>query len=267
MALISIDKLVILLVEPSPTQHRIITQHLQDLGVKDIDHCHTAAEAMERLTKATPDLVVSAMHLPDMTGKELLQWMRESEAYLDLPYILISSETDVRYLNPMRQAGIAAILPKPYEIQQLKQALYTTVEFLEPDAQELDDDAIEKVKVLVVDDSYTSRRQINRLLSGLGVKHITEAENGKAAAELIENEYFDLIVTDYNMPEMDGQQLVVFIREQSTQPGVPIVMITSESDEARLAAVEQTGVSAIFDKPFNPDMLKRILKTAVLTTD
>jgi two-component system chemotaxis response regulator CheY len=69
----------------------------------------------------------------------------------------------------------------------------------------------------------------------------------------------DLVVTDYNMPEMDGQALVKHIRQHSWQKTVPILMVTSESDEGRLAAVEAAGVSGICDKPFEASVVRELL--------
>jgi two-component system chemotaxis response regulator CheY len=69
------------------------------------------------------------------------------------------------------------------------------------------------------------------------------------------------------MPEMDGQQLVDFIRNSSSQPSLPIIMVTSESDESRLAGIQKSGVSAICDKPFEPITLKRYLEKLLLESN
>ena len=98
------------------------------------------------------------------------------------------------------------------------------------------------------------------MLEKLGVEKISEAENGKQAIGIIESRFFDLIVTDYNMPEMDGRELSAYIRSESSQQSVPVLMVTSESNKARLAGVEQSGVSAIFDKPFNVDTLRSAIQ-------
>lgn len=263
MERITNSELVVVLVEPSHTQHKIISQNLNDLDVTQIVWVQNGRAALDQLAASLPDLVISTMHLPDMTGTELLETMRGDTRTRDVPFMLISSETDMRYLAPLRQAGVVAILPKPYKLQQLQQALYATVEFLEPNTDELDDYPISTLRVLVVDDSYTSRHHLHRLLNKLGIEHVIEAENGKQAAECIDREYFDLVLTDYNMPEMDGRQLVEHIRDHSSQSGIPILMITSESDQSRLAAVQQAGVSAVCDKPFEVETIKRVLKTAV----
>lgn len=264
MRTITIDQLAVLLVEPSSTQHRIIAGHLRQIGVENIDWATSGTDALSRIDEAEPDLVVSAMHLPDMTGTELIEKLRHGEATQHVPFVLISSETDVRYLNPLRQAGVLAILPKPYELDQLRQALYTTVDFLEPDVDDLHDHALGDVRVLIVDDSMTSRHHIKRIFNRMGIDHIVEATNGREGADLIEQQFFDLVVTDYNMPEMNGKEFTEHVRQNSRQAGVPILMITSESDIQRLASVQQCGISALCDKPFEPATIKRILKTAVL---
>ena len=70
---------------------------------------------------------------------------------------------------------------------------------------------------------------------------------------------FDLVVTDFNMPEVDGRELTRYIREQSQQSHLPILMVTSESQAAHLANIEKDGVNALCDKPFEPKFVKEIL--------
>ena len=90
--------------------------------------------------------------------------------------------------------------------------------------------------------------------------HVKVDFKGWRYFELIETEFFDLIVTDYNMPEVDGEQLSQFIRNQSTQQSVPVLMVTSETDSSRLAGIAQSGVSAVFDKPFTVETLRETIQ-------
>jgi two-component system chemotaxis response regulator CheY len=260
MSLLSVNELEILLVEPSSTQQRIIDEQLQQLGAKHLEHAGSAAQALEQMRTRIPDLVISAMHLPDMTGTELVQAMRSDAALLDLAFMLISSETHIRYLEPLRQAGVIAILPKPFDLEQLRKSLLATLDFLQPGPLELKQFSPDELRILIVDDSFTSRRIIRQMLERLGIEQFAEAENGQQAIELIEKEFFDLIVTDYNMPEMDGEQLSQFIRNHSTQQSVPVLMVTSETDQSRLAGIAQSGVSAVFDKPFTVDTLRTTIE-------
>jgi len=116
----------------------------------------------------------------------------------------------------------------------------------------------------VVDDSPLARKHITRVLRNLGISHIEQAENGRLAVDRVENEYFDLVVTDFNMPEMDGEALTRYIRERSAQKSIPVLMVTSEENESRLSAVQQAGVSGICDKPFDPDTVKHIIRSMLL---
>ena len=255
-----IEELAITIVEPSSTQWRIIEKHLQALNVTRIDHFTEGSSALEDMRKFKPDLAVSSMHLPDMTGTDLVQAMRQDPALDDIPFMLISSELSDYYLEPLKQAGVIAILPKPFEAEALKRALYSTMEFIEPSVEDLGDFEMEDLRVLVVDDSPSARKHISRVLNGLGIEQITEAVNGKEAAALIDAQMFDMLVTDYNMPEMDGNELTRYIRENSTQASIPILMVTSESDSSQLAGVRKSGVSALCDKPFEPTEVKSLIR-------
>ncbi|HWS03547.1 MAG TPA: response regulator [Gammaproteobacteria bacterium] len=260
MTNIAIHDLAITVVEPSAVQAQIIAGHLRTAGVRDVQAFHTGADVLAHLERFKSDLVISAMYLPDMTGAELVQHLRTSPYLEDLPFMLISSETSFAMLDPIRQAGVVAILPKPFAPQDLRRALFATLEFVNPDVAALADVVLDDLKVLVVDDSSTARKHIVRVLNNLGLENITTAENGRAAVELIEHNFFDLVVTDYNMPEMDGEMLTRHIREHSSQRSIPVLMVTSEGDSSRLAAVQQAGVSGICDKPFDAITVKQMIR-------
>ena len=68
-----------------------------------------------------------------------------------------------------------------------------------------------------------------------------------------------MIVTDYNMPEMDGREFTEFVRTRSGQSSVPILMVSSEQNRNRLAAVQNAGVSALCDKPFDPRLVRDLI--------
>ena len=255
-----ITDLAITIVEPSSTQWRIIQKQLNNIGVTRLEHFSEGNAALADMHKFKPDLVISTMHLPDMTGTELVQSMRSNEALTDIPFMLISSEHSDYFLEPIRQAGVIAILPKPFDINDLTRALYSTLEFIEPETLDLEEIVIEDLNILVVDDSVTARNHISKVLTNLGIENITKATNGKEAVAILNENFFDLIVTDYNMPEMDGKELTKYVREQSQQKTIPILMVTSEATHSHLAGVKQAGVSAMCDKPFEPNEVKSLIK-------
>lgn len=263
MSSIELVNLSILLVEPSPTQSRVIQSMLKEAGVEGIDTVTSGQDAILFAEKYPPDLVISAMYLPDMSAIELLAKLRETEVDHATNFMLVSSETSFSALEPIRQAGVVAILPKPFDSKDLQRALITTLDYVSPDEIELSNYDVSELNVLVVDDSQMARNHIVRVLANLGVVQISTAANGLEAIDRLTADRFDFIITDLNMPEMDGQQLIEYVRTELEDSLIPIMMVTSEHDEARLGNVQQAGVSAICDKPFEPQFVKEILSSVL----
>ena len=249
----------ILLVEPSAMQTKCIVQSCKELGMERLRLAGSAAEALDSMRDVRPDVVISALYLPDMTGTDLVVAMRKEADLAGVPFILISRETRPHALDPVRQAGVCGILPKPFTTVQLSRALDTTIDYLAAEHGEVMDFRAEELRVLLVDDSSSARKFMRRLLENLGIVNFIEAENGSVAAGILADTMVDLVITDYNMPEMDGKELVDFIRQQSWQASVPILMVTSEADTGRLAAIESAGVSGICDKPFEAHVVRDLL--------
>lgn len=261
MQSVNIADLSILLIEPSKTQLKVIVKHLTEAGVNHVEGAATGAEALAALMRQPPDLVISSLYLPDMTAAELVGRMKEDKAFADIPFMLISSETNSIALEAIRQAGVVAILPKPFDRADLQQALRATIDYIDPEEMTLQYYDVGTMRVLVVDDSLMARKHICRVLANLGIEHIWQAANGQQALKVFSEagQAFDLIVTDYNMPEMDGRELTRAIRRQLQNAFIPILLVTSEQNEARLSSVEKAGVSAICDKPFEPQVVREML--------
>ncbi|HEC60153.1 hypothetical protein LCGC14_1271990 [marine sediment metagenome] len=259
MSSMNLSDLSILLIEPSATQRKIILAHLIEEGVSKIDGVETGKAALDLLQNYMPDLIISSMYLSDMTATELLDTIRASESLETINFMLVSSETRFKALEPIRQAGVVAILPKPFNHADLRRALRTTIDYIDPEEMELESYDITELSVLLVDDSLTARNHLQRVLNSLGIQNIQTASNGVEAVQILSGAEFDLIVTDLNMPEMDGQQLTEFVRNEMGNTYVPILMVTSEENETRLGHVQQAGVSAVCDKPFEPQSIREIL--------
>lgn len=251
--------LQVLLVEPSNTQQIVIRQLLRDCGISDVNCIDTGWQILESLKRHAPDLIMSAMYLPDMTGVDLIHKIRENSDSYNMAFVLISSETSIEYLEPIRQAGTIAILPKPFTSKQLDLALSATIDYLNPQQIKLNHLDNEDISVLLVDDSPLALKYVNKILEDIGISNISHAKNGKEALKLVNQHYFDLIFTDYNMPEMDGLQLAASIRSESNQKTIPIIMLTSEQNQSRLAAIKQAEFAAVLDKPFDPDTIRCLI--------
>ena len=259
----SVRDLHVLLVEPSTTQAHLVQRMLENAGVASVDIVSSGADALAVLAQEVPGRVlISSLYLPDMAGTDLVEALRLDVRHTALPFLLISSETRPQRLEGVRQSGACMILRKPFTSDELARALNAAVDYLNPPA-ELDIEEIEALRVLVVDDSFASRQHLQRLLKSLGIEQIMLCNNGKEAVAILGESMVDLVITDYNMPEMDGRELTEYIRTQSWQATVPILMVTSEQNMGRLAAVERAGVSAICDKPFEAGSIRRLISDSL----
>ncbi len=110
------------------------------------------------------------------------------------------------------------------------------------------------MKFLVVDDSLTMRRIIKNSLAKIGYTDVAEAGNGVEGLEEFEKGGISLILTDWNMPEMDGMTFVTKVREKD--PNIPILMITTNAAKEDVLEAFKAGVSDYIVKPFTPEVLK-----------
>ena len=253
------SELSILLIEPSPTQRKIIIHSLESENIDNIDIASTKADALAKLDFYQPDLIVSALYFDDGTSLELLKDIRTDDKLQDIPFMLISSETRRAQLEEFKQSGVVAILPKPFSIDNLHTAIDSTIDLLSEEEINLEHYDVQSLRVLVVDDSPLALKMINRVLSGLGIIHMTNANDGSKAISILENESFDLIVTDYNMPEVNGAELAEFVRNSPQHSHVPVLMVSSDADQTQLSHITQSGVDALVGKPFAPDEVKKLL--------
>lgn len=260
MSHLSPADLSILLLEPSAMQRKVICSELNAEGVNKIDSCESLADAARYLQRITPDLIISALHFSDGTAAEFLAKLRGTQQFETLPFMLISSEQRRDQLEVFKQSGVVAILPKPFSRQHLGIAINSTLDLLSHDELDLDLYEADKLRVLVVDDSRMARKVVSKVLRNLGIQQITEAVDGSEAIARLARQSFDLVVTDYNMPEVNGIELTEHIRTSSELSHLPVLMVTSEANDAHLSQVAQSGVNAMTDKPFEPNTVKHLLK-------
>ena len=123
------------------------------------------------------------------------------------------------------------------------------------------------MKLLVVDDSSTMRRIIKNTLARLGHKDILEGADGvEGWAALDASPDVDMLITDWNMPEMNGLELVIKVRADARFKDLPIIMVTTEGGKAEVITALKAGVNNYIVKPFTPQVLKEKL-AAVMGID
>ena len=107
-----------------------------------------------------------------------------------------------------------------------------------------------KMKFLVVDDFSTMRRIVRNLLKELGYSNVDEAEDGAMALSKLRNEQFDFVISDWNMPVMNGLDMLKSIRADAALAKLPVLMVTAEAKKENIIAAAQAGANGYVVKPF-----------------
>ncbi|OQY19110.1 MAG: response regulator [Desulfobacteraceae bacterium 4572_35.1] len=116
-------------------------------------------------------------------------------------------------------------------------------------------------KIVIADDSGTARMMIKRCLEiiGLTETEFLEAENGKEALTLVKQQPVDLLISDLNMPVMDGETLLKWVKASPKLIDLPVLIITSAGNQAKSDQLVNMGAFAVANKPINPAILSNIL--------
>ncbi len=121
-----------------------------------------------------------------------------------------------------------------------------------------------QLKFLVVDDFSTMRRIVRGLLKELGCNHVAEAEDGAVALGMLKSQHFDFVISDINMPNMDGFQLLEALKAEESLRHLPVLMVTAEARKEDIVRAAQGGAAGYVVKPFSKatleDKVQRILQ-------
>ena len=121
----------------------------------------------------------------------------------------------------------------------------------------------DKKTILIVDDMRTIRLKLRKICTDLGVKTIFEAADGSEAYDILNNFNIDLVLSDWNMPNLTGIELVRKMRETPKLATLPVIFITSESDKSAILQSLQHGISDYVVKPFADEMVREKVVAAL----
>lgn len=114
----------------------------------------------------------------------------------------------------------------------------------------------QQMKILIVDDFATMRRIIRNILKQLGYDNVEEAEDGANALKKLRGLKYDFVITDWNMPNMSGLELIKAMRSEDALKAVPILMVTAEAMKENIIEAVKSGVNNYIVKPFTADVMK-----------
>jgi CheY-like chemotaxis protein len=254
----------ILVVDDNPTNVAILATQLSRLGV-DVTAVTSAAAALARASSEAFDVIVSDMRMPDMDGLQLAAAIRRIRETAAPPFVLLSSAG-----HRERDADLAAILVKPVKPAALEDVLIGvlsggTVATARPAARtaerpEIDAElgARHPLRILLAEDNAVNQKLAIRLLERMG--YAAEiANDGLEAIARLEDDAFDVVLMDVQMPELDGLEATRQIRDRWPDRPVRIVAMTANAMEGDRETCLAAGMDDYLSKPIRPAALAAAL--------
>jgi CheY-like chemotaxis protein len=250
-------------------------------------------EGLAAALRERPDLIILDYNMPVMDGVSMLRQLREHADLRRTPVIMLTAESSAENIATVARLGVRDYVTKPFseELFLAKVARAISLEArpahdrrerkpapqserggdaedpATPDALksaiELAESSsaptsvpLQRASVLVVDDSRTMRLSLIRALNELGFDNIKEAGNGRQALELVLKEQFDLMLLDMEMPEMNGMEVLVALRNNPQLDGLPVIVISGADQIENAVRCIEAGAEDYLPKPFNPTLLR-----------
>ena len=235
----------ILLVDDSKLIHTSVGKIIDENGFKLIG-AMDGVEGLQKAIEYIPDLIISDLDMPNMDGYEMCQEIKQREVTQDIPVMILSSRGAGLDIDKGFDVGANDFLTKPVNDSELISRINLTLGSQEKD--------VLREKILVVDDSALVRNMMKQGLSQQGFEILTANDGQEGYDTAIKHEP-DLIITDFNMPRMDGRELTRALKSREALSDIPVLMLTSADSDTDQRKGKHAGVSAFLSKPFPPDKL------------
>jgi HAMP domain-containing protein/CheY-like chemotaxis protein/signal transduction histidine kinase len=243
------------------------------LGYDDVDIsvAATGGEALEALQKEVYDCMVLDLSLPDMSGFEILECIRDSSSLGELPVVVftgkeLSPEEDARLHTLARSVVVKGVESPERLLDETALFLHRVVSNLPPEKQKMldrlhrSDEALVGRKVLVVDDDVRNIFALSSVLERRGMTVLTAGTGREAIATLESTPDIAIVLMDIMMPEMDGYETMQVIRENASFSRLPIVALTAKAMKGDREKCLDAGASEYLAKPVNTDQLLSALR-------
>jgi CheY-like chemotaxis protein len=260
----------LLVVEDNPAEQLSIKELL---GYHDLDVtvAGTGTEALDDIREQSFDCVVLDLRLPDMSGFEVLERLRDTPSVNDLPVVVftgkeLSPEEDARLHTLARSVVVKGVESPERLLDETALFLHRVVADLPIEKQNMldrlhrSDDALVGRKVLVVDDDVRNIFALSSVLERRGMTVLTAGTGREAIATLEETPDMAIVLMDIMMPEMDGYETMQVIRQNPSFRRLPIVALTAKAMKGDREKCLEAGASEYLAKPVNTEQLLSTLR-------
>ncbi|MDH5400822.1 MAG: response regulator [Cyclobacteriaceae bacterium] len=245
----------VLLADDSSTARQIIKRELIMMGFEDqnIRDAADGEQALKFLAKTEFHMIISDWHMPNMDGLELLRTVKGDGRLKSIPFLMLTTEAEKDKISKAFESSADQYIGKPFSSAPFQQTINKLL---------LGSTSYEDKKVLVIDDSAVLRAILAKNLEQVGFlkDNITESKDGEEGLEKMMVDKFDLVITDWYMPKMDGLEFVKLMKDKDHLKNVPLLMVTSEMDGRKELEAFRAGISAYIIKPFTANDLESKIK-------
>ena len=235
----------ILLVDDSRLIHASVGRIIDENGFKLI-HAMDGVEGLEKAIEYIPDLIISDLDMPNMNGYEMCQEIKQRNVTQDIPVVILSTRGTGLDIDKGFDVGANDFLTKPVDEAELISRINLTLSS--------QGESSLREKILVVDDSMLVLNMMKQGLSQQGFEVLT-ANDGQEGYDVAVEHEPDLIITDFNMPKMDGRELTRALKSREELSNIPVLMLTAADSDTDQKKGKHAGISAFLSKPFPPDKL------------
>jgi CheY-like chemotaxis protein/class 3 adenylate cyclase len=233
---------LIVLADDSPMIHRHTVPILEEEGYQVVSAVD-GAEAVRKTAELLPDLVISDVEMPELDGYQVCQAIKGGERTAHIPVLICSSLGEAADLERGFDVGADDYVVKPVIAEELLTRVRQLFAGTMPASRE---------RILVVDDSPAQRHYVADCLARQGFE-ISTAENGRVGLDKVRALRPALVLSDYEMPEMTGFELVHALRRDPETRNTPVIMLTARDSKRDMAQMRAAGASAYLVKPFAQD--------------
>ncbi len=245
----------VLVIDDSHISRDILKSKIFPMGFK-VHEAHGAIQALDILNnpETIPSVIVTDYEMPEMTGTDLVKYIREQEILKDIPVIMVSASNNVEIRKQAFLAGINEFLPKPFDDKHLQDTINKFVEKKSSD--------FANYSIIIIDDSPSRRKAMSSVLKSIGFKVITTGKSNRFI-ELIEDNKFDLCLVDFILEDTTGIELIKFLRNKM-KTEFPIIIYTANDNfvtKKKLNEIYNAGANDYLVAPFEYEELIFKVKT------
>lgn len=202
-----------------------------------------------------PNIVLLDMNMPKMNGLEFLQHLREDTLLRNISVFMLTTSSDQRDLNESYKLKVAGYFLKPFDFSRFVQAVKILDAFWTLCERPIIHNVKHPPHILLVDDDDVIRMVISKVLENSGYT-VCNASNGIEALKRLEGIQPDLIITDLNMPNMDGWELVEKLRKNTQYQNTPIILLSGDCDVSVREKAQQNGIDLVLPKDMGATIIK-----------